>query len=255
MQYKHYQSPSKLCLSDWVSDILMTIWTTFILITRLTNAKLQYSTVPYSTLYKLVQSCIVRYTHTIQYTVRYTMRYAVPYAKVWTTLYRVCIQKILDQMTLDQITSDQLTGTRYHLQHGNSNDILYPFLAFGDEMEVKNIDTNRQQMVKLAYWDHVDDTRLSVRNLIDCYKVMFYNSREGRSLVPLDWDRKNFGWFCPVLVVMGGATRRDATVGSLAGRKHDLRAVTRHLTEILSSFWTFVIFFILLRPNCHLKSS
>ena len=40
---------------------------------------------------------------------------------------------------------------RYHLQYGNSNDILYTFLAFGDEMEVKNIDTNRQQMVKLAY--------------------------------------------------------------------------------------------------------
>ena len=68
-------------------------------------------TVPYSTLYKLVQSRIVRYTHTIRYTVRYTMRYGVPYTKVWTTLYRVGIPKILDQMTLDQITSDQFTGT------------------------------------------------------------------------------------------------------------------------------------------------
>ena len=72
-------------------------------------------TVPYSTLYKLVQSRIVRYTHTIRYTVRYTMRYGVPYTKVWTTLYRVGIPKILDQMTLDQITLDQFTGTLYHV--------------------------------------------------------------------------------------------------------------------------------------------
>ncbi len=31
------------------------------------------------------------------------------------------------------------------------------------------------------------------------------------------------------------------------------RVLTCHLTEMMSSFWTFVIFFILLRPNCHLK--
>ena len=75
-------------------------------------------TVPYSTLYKLVQSWIVRYTHTIRYTVRCTMRYGVPYTKVWTTLYRVGIPKILDQMTLDQITSDQFTGTLEIVRYG-----------------------------------------------------------------------------------------------------------------------------------------
>ena len=95
-----------------------------------TTSKSTVHTVPYSTLYKLVQSRIVRYTHTIRYTVRYTMRYGVPYTKVWTTLYRVGIPKILDQMTLDQITSDQFTGTRTwymvhlvqdtHCTHNNS---------------------------------------------------------------------------------------------------------------------------------------
>ena len=87
------------------------MWSLLCLPFTFTTSNSTVLTVPYSTLYKLVQSWIVRYTHTIRYTVRYTMRYGVPYTKVWTTLYRVGIPKILDQMTLDQITSDQFTGT------------------------------------------------------------------------------------------------------------------------------------------------
>ena len=135
---------------------------------------------------------------------------------------------------------------RYHLQYVNReggrnlNELRDTFLPLGGEMEVKNIDANRQQTVRLAfasrsamvttYRDHVDDTRLSVaracqrntdpdpvgggalvnfgldRDLLDCYTVMFYNGREGRGLVPLDRVREDFGWFGPVLAVTGGAT-------------------------------------------------